>query len=516
VQEVKAETPKAAPKPERGNLRNLKVDETGKVVEKDAEGERLHQLLIESLKNTKGNENFPAATVEKEAPTEKPAVKTAEEPVEHRATERRAPEAELPEGQEERRQGDRRNAAGVRVDENGDPVMSPDVQGHWQQGVFGEKPAEDIGAKARAANPEPTRAETKAASLPKEEPVGYTPKAEETVKVGEEGRTPAKSAEEYHPAVEQKVNELSDENLRKLAKAHGLNPDEYDFNARDARRHRTERDQLAKDVTAQMGEDEKINLGRASETTEREPGFANVDKSAKGRANRAAKLFPRLRGPVDEFGNPKVSGGSPAVTEAPGFSDVAKRAQEMKDAAKEEAPHTPANYYGEPLSYTHDEDLHHIITKDAKGEKIGELVAKDIAPGTVEVTSNQVYGKELQGTGRGVDQVQHLLDNVDEGTHTVNSDISTTPQARGAWDKVMNANPDAVTKKVYKDGQTQYTVDMDKYRESRIGPGVEQKVNPGHTRDEAAGFDPNKFRTATDEGLTRLGQKKSRLGKIGR
>ena len=83
---IPEEKPTVAPKdtkPERGNLRDLKVDETGKVVEKDAEGERLHQLLIESLKNTKGNENFPAATVEKEAPTEKPAVKTAEEPAEN-------------------------------------------------------------------------------------------------------------------------------------------------------------------------------------------------------------------------------------------------------------------------------------------------------------------------------------------------------------------------------------------------------------------------------------------------
>jgi hypothetical protein len=135
-----------------------------------------------------------------------------------------------------------------------------------------------------------------------------------------------------------------------------------------------------------------------------------------------------------------------------------------------------ANYHGEPLSYTHDEDLHHVITKDDTGAKIGELVAKDIAPGTIEVTSNQVYGKDLQGAGRGVDQVQHLLDNVDEDTHTVKSDISTTKEARGAWDKVMNANPDAVTKKVYKDGQTQYTVDMDKYRESSTGPGGEQSV----------------------------------------
>lgn len=195
-------------------------------------------------------------------------------------------------------------------------------------------------------------AKTKAAALPEEEPTGYAAKKEEIVPAGAEGRTPAKSAEEYHPAVEQKVNELSDENLRKLAKAHGLNPDEYDFNARDERRHRVERDQLSKDITAQLGEDEKINLGRAAEATEKQGTFAGADVSAKGRAARAEKMFPRLRGPVDQFGNPKVSGGAPETVgtkEAAdkdtehfanakkelganaSISDVAKRAQELKD-----------------------------------------------------------------------------------------------------------------------------------------------------------------------------------------
>src|SRR5208337_2449394 len=140
-------------------------------------------------------------------------------------------------------------------------------------------------------------------------------KREEIVTAGAEGREPVKSAAEYHPAVQQKVNELSDEKLRVLAKSHGLNPDEYDFNVRDERRHRVERDQLAKDITDQMGEDEKINLGRAAASAEKEGTFAGADISAKGRAARAEKMFPRLRGPVDEFGNPKVSGGSPDTEE---------------------------------------------------------------------------------------------------------------------------------------------------------------------------------------------------------
>ena len=288
-----------APKPQTGtaaDLKALKVKE-GKVIDTDESPEgRIGRLLQEALKTDTGtNKNFPAAKVE-ETPTEK------------RSAERRKEEKPV---EEERRQSERRNAAGLRVDEHGDPVLPPNVEAAWQSSAFGEKPVEDVGAKARQANPEPTRAETKAAALPKEEQNGYAAKKEEVVPAGEDVKRPVKSAEEYHPAVEQKVNELSDENLKKLAQAHGLNPDEYDFKASDERRHRTERDQLAKDITEQIGEDEKINLGRAAEAADKEPGFANRDQSAKGRADRAAKLFPRLRGPVDEYGNPKVSGGAP-------------------------------------------------------------------------------------------------------------------------------------------------------------------------------------------------------------
>ena len=303
-----------------------------------------------------------------EVPTEDikaaPAAKAEEVPAEKRAGERR--QAEVP-VEDERRTGERRNDAGLRVDAEGNPTLSPDVEGHWQAGAFGEKPVEDIGSKAREVNPEPTRAETKPV-LPKEEPTGYAAKKEEVVPAGTEGREPVKSAAEYHPAVQQKVGELSDANLKQLAKAHGLNPDEYDFNARDERRHRIERDQLAKDITAEMGEDEKINLGRAADATEKQGLFQGADTSAKGRAARAEKMFPRLRGPVDEAGNPKVSGGSQAAdveaeklkehvakTSAKDtdhmqsaikelgpdakLSDITKRAQELKDTHAQLAEH---------------------------------------------------------------------------------------------------------------------------------------------------------------------------------
>jgi len=106
----------------------------------------------------------------------------ATKPIENRVAEDRRQETAQVE--EERRVGPRRNAAGIRVDEQGNPVMSPDVQTHWQSGVFGEKPAEDIGAKARAANPEPTRAETKG-----------TPTTEGLGKLGVEPKRPTMNTE---------------------------------------------------------------------------------------------------------------------------------------------------------------------------------------------------------------------------------------------------------------------------------------------------------------------------------
>jgi Protein of unknown function (DUF3293) len=337
------EAPKVeAPKPvtDEAALRALSAKK-GELVETPEK--KIHRLLQEALKPE-----------EPKAKIAVPETKASEETTEKRkGTERRQEETPVA---EERRVGSRRNAAGIRVDEEGNPEMSPDLQAHWQASAFGEKPAEDIGTKARQANPEPTRAETKGKpTLPKEEPTGYEAKKEEVLPQGADVKRPVKSAEEYTPAVQQKVSELSDDNLRKLAKAHGLNPDEYDFKARDERRHRVERDQLAKDITAQMGEDEKINLGSAAESTEKEGLFGGADTSAKGRASRAEKMFPRLRGPVDDYGNPKVSGGAPdtvGTKEAAdkdtehfanakkelgpnaSISEVAKRAQEMKDAAK--------------------------------------------------------------------------------------------------------------------------------------------------------------------------------------
>lgn len=60
--------------------------------------------------------------------------------------------------------------------EEGMKDLSPVEKEHWQQNVFGQAPAEDIGAKARATNPEPTRAEVKGAAKPTPDATeGHTP-----------------------------------------------------------------------------------------------------------------------------------------------------------------------------------------------------------------------------------------------------------------------------------------------------------------------------------------------------
>ena len=309
---------------------------------------------------------------------------------------------------EERRTGERRNAAGLRVDAEGNPTLSPDVEGHWQAGAFGEKPVEDSGAKAREANPEPTRAETKPV-LPKEEPTGYAAKKEEVVPAGSEGREPATPAAEYHPEVRQRVFELGNEDLKALARAHGLNPDapEYAFGkgvkrteatATSSGRQQTGRAKLADDVTAQMSDDEKINIGRNARTMESEGTFKGQDVSNTSRAEQARKLFPRLNAEETTGGyGSKNTGVTKEAKDAAlkSFNDKATRSNAgfdpsmLKDAAKVAAYHIEAGArsfadfstkmvedFGEGIR-PYLKDLHTKASEEALGKETAKTSAKD-------------------------------------------------------------------------------------------------------------------------------------------
>jgi hypothetical protein len=163
-----------------------------------------------------------------------------------------------------------------------------------------------------------------------------------------------------------------------------------------------------------------------------------------------------------------------------------------KRGVKAPAPEAPVasgtNRMGEGMFYEHnpagldDTNMHHsVTTQDFGGNKLGELAAQDTKPGEITVRSNQIYDESLRSKGRGSDQLNHLLGNVSDDTHTVKSDISTTDAARGAWEKLAKDEPDAVTKKVYPDGQVQYSVDMDKYRAEGV-KGMAKKEVPSSIR----------------------------------
>jgi predicted GNAT family acetyltransferase len=142
------------------------------------------------------------------------------------------------------------------------------------------------------------------------------------------------------------------------------------------------------------------------------------------------------------------------------FSDVAKRAQEMKSQSQ-----------GPTMNYEHDQtgkfgNLHHMVTTTQNGAKIGELAAQDTGPGVATIRSNQIYDEANRGKGYGKAQLMHLLTNaIDSDVKTVNSDISTTGAAQNVWNSLEKRFPDAVTKKEYADGRPQWSVNLKALKE---------------------------------------------------
>jgi Protein of unknown function (DUF3293) len=266
------EAPKSAAKPETGNIKSLKAV-GGKVVDtEDTVEGRVGKLLQEALKP--GESKSEA----KEAPAEYKGEERREKP-------RPAPMSpvEIEQAMKSRK-----------------PVHTPfDVT----------EGAKETIERDQAMPKHPAEEATKPAEakpvLPKEEATGYTPKKEELAGINE-GKNEPTSAAEYHPEVRQRVFELGNEDLKALARAHGLDPNapEYAFGKGVKRTEATEtssgrqqpgRAKLADDVTAQMSDEEKINIGRNARQMDREGTFDNQDVSNLSRAEQAKKLFPRLR-----------------------------------------------------------------------------------------------------------------------------------------------------------------------------------------------------------------------------
>ena len=123
--------------------------------------------------------------------------------------------------------------------------------------------------------------------------------------------------EELHPVVKEQVALLRNAKLKALGKAYGLNPEEYDFSDRQrlttsGSKHAVQRERFVDDLMKAMPDEEIQSIGRQAGDLEH-----NADMAGKHKAERAESLFPKLRKgtPVDEFGNPTVSGGSQGATE---------------------------------------------------------------------------------------------------------------------------------------------------------------------------------------------------------
>jgi predicted GNAT family acetyltransferase len=205
------------------------------------------------------------------------------------------------------------------------------------------------------------------------------------------------------------VFELGNEDLKALARAHGLNPDapEYAFGkgvkrteatATSSGRQQTGRAKLADDVTAQMSDDEKINIGRNARTMESEGTFKGQDVSNTSRAEQARKLFPRLNAEETTGGyGSKNTGVTKEAKDAAlkSFNDKATRSNAgfdpsmLKDAAKVAAYHIEAGArsfadfstkmvedFGEGIR-PYLKDLHTKASEEALGKETAKTSAKD-------------------------------------------------------------------------------------------------------------------------------------------
>lgn len=238
--------PEKTAKPSRGKLSDLIVDEHGNVVDKTAKPV-----------GPSTRENYVQNLIEEGL--------TAKEPAH--------PRIELPTEE-----------------------AKPESQGRVESGVSPPAvPNEPSAAHPAELIPEAKTTEAKptAKLIPEHEPG--------LMNAGEEGREPARSADEYHPQVQEQVFNLGNDNLKKLAQAHGIDPteDQYAFGKGVKRTEATDtssgrqqsgRKALAEAVTSAMTDEEKINIGRNAEDLSH-----NADMAGKTKAERAESLFPRLR-----------------------------------------------------------------------------------------------------------------------------------------------------------------------------------------------------------------------------
>jgi hypothetical protein len=121
--------------------------------------------------------------------------------------------------------------------------------------------------------------------------------------------------------------------------------------------------------------------------------------------------------------------------------------------------------------------------------------------------------KDARGKGLGVQQLETLSQSLSKDKTTLLSSEEMSPSAEGAWSKFQKQYPDAVTKT-----DKGYSVDLRKMRGEELPPvGGGSQAGESRTRipDEDTSFNPEKFRTQTNEPvMEKPGKKKSPMKKM--
>lgn len=133
----------------------------------------------------------------------------------------------------------------------------------------------------------------------------------------EEAAPETESGGEHYNTVQSHVGDLTNNNLRELAKAVGIDPSKYDFSKRVAMReggskHPVERTQLVKDIMTKLKPEDIEKIGEQSKTAAPENVGGSPARSQKARSEDAEKLLSNLWNKPEEGGGGQFVGKGPA------------------------------------------------------------------------------------------------------------------------------------------------------------------------------------------------------------
>ena len=406
---------------------------------------------------SKEEADVAAAKTEKQTPLEA-AVEKTPEGAEKRTGERR--QETTPVANERRTgTGERRNAAGLRVDAEGNPTLSPDVEGHWQAGAFGEKPVTDIGAKAREANPEPTRAETK----------GET--TEPTTVGGQKTVDTAKSDNEHFANAKKELGDKA--SIREIAdRAQELKDRQTQADAHNENGgstfHPTKGNLDGKPFFSVGGEPEFRDPKLKMTTDGKSLTAAQLDEFSK-RPEVKAALDKHKDASIGSWFDQETGKTTTELVKTPADRDEAiamgikngekaiwdlKNREEIKTGGTGEGPAKATPDFnmikdadGKPdrLEITHN------------GEPMGHLKIEEQVPGTWTIKDAAVKpGEQGKGFGKAA-HLQAFDEALKAGAKTVESDVSNSSKENGVWESIKKDYPEAVTEE-----NGQYSMELSK------------------------------------------------------